>query len=89
MTKDRSINPATAVANKPPNRTRTDRDSEAPNHRGNLGPAVPQTPRISVTGIERDVTLYPAHPVAPDFSRVKATDYVAAQFADDAAKLNH
>jgi NitT/TauT family transport system substrate-binding protein len=52
-------------------------------------PAVPQTPKISITGIERDVTLYPAHPVAPDFSRVKATDYVAPQFAEDAVKPNH
>src|SRR5207244_13236302 len=50
------------------------------------GPAVPQTPKISLIGIERDATLYPAHPVAPDFTRVKAADYVAAQFADDAVK---
>jgi NitT/TauT family transport system substrate-binding protein len=49
-------------------------------------PAVPQTPKISLIGMERDVTLYPAHPVAPDFRRVKAADYVAAQFAEDAVK---
>jgi NitT/TauT family transport system substrate-binding protein len=49
-------------------------------------PAVPITPKISVAGIERDVTLYPAHPTAPDFSRVQAADYVAPQFADDAVK---
>jgi len=48
--------------------------------------AVPQTPRISLTGIERDATLYPAHPVAPDFTRVKVADYVASQFAEDAVK---
>jgi ABC-type nitrate/sulfonate/bicarbonate transport system substrate-binding protein len=35
---------------------------------------------------ERDTTLYPAHPRAPDFTRVKAADYVAAGFADDAVK---
>jgi hypothetical protein len=45
------------------------------------GPAVPRTPQISLSGIERDVTLYPAHPRAPDFNRMKAADYVAAEFA--------
>jgi NitT/TauT family transport system substrate-binding protein len=49
-------------------------------------PAVPQTPKISLMGIERDVTLYPAHPVAPDFSRVRVEDYIAPQFAEDALK---
>ena len=48
------------------------------------GPAVPQTPRISLTGIERDAVLYPAHPRAPDFTKVKAADYVAAAFAEQA-----
>jgi len=48
--------------------------------------AVPQTPKISLTGMERDATLYPAHPVAPDFKRVKASDYVAPQFAEEAIK---
>jgi ABC-type nitrate/sulfonate/bicarbonate transport system substrate-binding protein len=49
-------------------------------------PAVPQTPKISLTGMERDTTLYPAHPRVPDFTRVKAADYVAPQFADEAIK---
>jgi NitT/TauT family transport system substrate-binding protein len=44
-------------------------------------PAVPQTPAISITGIERDATLYPAHPRAPDFRQTRAADYVAVQFA--------
>jgi NitT/TauT family transport system substrate-binding protein len=48
--------------------------------------AVPQTPEISLTGMKRDVTLYPAHPVAPDFTRVKAEDYVAPEFAEQAVK---
>jgi ABC-type nitrate/sulfonate/bicarbonate transport system substrate-binding protein len=48
--------------------------------------AVPKTPKISLSGIERDATLYPAHPVAPDFAHVKLADYVALQFADDAVK---
>lgn len=48
--------------------------------------AVPQTPRISLTGIERAAILYPAHPVAPDFKRVKASDCVAPQFAEEAVK---
>jgi NitT/TauT family transport system substrate-binding protein len=50
------------------------------------GSAVPQTPRISLSGIERDATLYPAHPAAPDFKRVRAADYVALHFAEDAIK---
>lgn len=40
-------------------------------------PAVPQSPRISVDGIKRDVSLYPAHPRAPDFSRVDVMDFVS------------
>jgi hypothetical protein len=48
--------------------------------------AVPQTPAIAVAGVERDASLYPAHPRAPDFSRVKASDYIAAQFAAEAVK---
>jgi ABC-type nitrate/sulfonate/bicarbonate transport system substrate-binding protein len=48
------------------------------------GPAVPQTPAISLSGIERDAILYPAHPRAPDFSRVRASDFVAAEFAERA-----
>ncbi len=50
------------------------------------GPAVPRNPQISLEGIERDAALYPAHPRAPDFANVKAADYVASQFADQAAK---
>ena len=50
------------------------------------GPAVPHTPQISLEGIERDAALYPAHPRAPDFARVRAGDYVASQFADQAVK---
>jgi ABC-type nitrate/sulfonate/bicarbonate transport system substrate-binding protein len=45
------------------------------------GPAVPRTPQISLSGIARDATLYPAHPRAPDFRRTKVADYVAAEFA--------
>ncbi len=50
------------------------------------GPAVPRTPRISLEGIERDAALFPAHPRAPDFARIKAAHYVAPQFADQAVK---
>jgi len=50
------------------------------------GPAVPRGPRISLEGVERDAALYPAHPRAPDFAKVKAADFVAFQFADQAAK---
>ena len=45
------------------------------------GPAVPQTPEVSVSGIERAAMLYPAHPRAPDFSRIRASDFVAPEFA--------
>ena len=48
------------------------------------GAAVPQTPAISISGIERAARLYPAHPRAPDFSRVKAADFVAPAFASTA-----
>ena len=48
------------------------------------GPAVPQTPRVSLSGIERAAMLYPAHPRKPDFSRVRAADFVAAEFAETA-----
>jgi ABC-type nitrate/sulfonate/bicarbonate transport system substrate-binding protein len=44
-------------------------------------PAVPDTPQLSLDGIVRDAKLYPAHPRAPDFTRVKASDYVSAEFA--------
>lgn len=49
-------------------------------------PAVPQTPRISIPGIVRDAELYPAHPVAPDFKKVKAADYVAPEFAEEVVR---
>jgi len=48
------------------------------------GPAVPQRPRVSSSGIERAAILFPAHPRAPDFSRVKAADFVANNFAERA-----
>jgi NitT/TauT family transport system substrate-binding protein len=48
--------------------------------------AVPQTPKISMNGMERDAVLYPAHPRAPDFTKIKAADYVASDFADEAVK---
>ena len=50
------------------------------------GPAVPRNPKVSLEGIERDAALYPAHPRAPDFARVRAGDYVAPQFAASAVK---
>lgn len=45
-------------------------------------PAIPETPRLSLQGIERDAKLYPAHPRAPDFTQVKASDFVSAEFAN-------
>jgi ABC-type nitrate/sulfonate/bicarbonate transport system substrate-binding protein len=49
-------------------------------------PAVPRTPEISLAGIVRDAALYPAHPRAPDFAKLKPADYVAAQFAQSTAR---
>lgn len=44
--------------------------------------AVPGTPRVSAAAIERDATLYPARPTAPDFSQIRAADFVAPAFAE-------
>jgi ABC-type nitrate/sulfonate/bicarbonate transport system substrate-binding protein len=49
-------------------------------------PAVPATPAISLTGIERDAELFPAFPRKPDFSVVKAADFVAPAFVEEAVK---
>jgi NitT/TauT family transport system substrate-binding protein len=48
------------------------------------GPAVPATPSISLPGIERANTLYPAHPRHPDFTRVRMLDFVAPMIAQRA-----
>jgi len=39
-------------------------------------PAVPMTPRVSAAAIERNANLYPARPTMPDFTKVKAADFV-------------
>jgi hypothetical protein len=39
-----------------------------------------------VSGIERAAMLYPAHPRAPDFSKVRAADFVAPEFAQRAIR---
>jgi NitT/TauT family transport system substrate-binding protein len=38
--------------------------------------AVPATPRVSAEAIERNSRLYPARPTMPDFSQIRASDYV-------------
>lgn len=48
-------------------------------------PAVPRTPRVSAAAIERNAALYPARPTMPDFSKVRAADFVATSFAEQAA----
>jgi len=50
------------------------------------GPAVPRTPAISLSGIERDREIYPAHPRPPDFTKVKASDFVNPEFAERAVR---
>lgn len=47
-------------------------------------PAVPLTPAVSADAVERNVTLYPARPAHPDFSRVRAADFVDPSFATPA-----
>ena len=49
------------------------------------GAAVPATPRVSAAAVERNLALYPARPIAPDFTRVRAADFLAPAFADEAA----
>jgi NitT/TauT family transport system substrate-binding protein len=44
-------------------------------------PAIPQTPRVSAALVERNATLYPARPTMPDFTKVRAADFVNTSFA--------
>jgi NitT/TauT family transport system substrate-binding protein len=39
-------------------------------------PAVPLTPRVSAAAIERNAQLYPARPTMPDFTKVKAANFI-------------
>jgi NitT/TauT family transport system substrate-binding protein len=48
--------------------------------------AVPVTPAISEEGIVRDAALYPAHPRRPDFTQIRASDFIAPTFAARATK---
>jgi NitT/TauT family transport system substrate-binding protein len=45
-------------------------------------PAVPLTPRVSAALVERNSRLYPARPTMPDFTTVKAADFVDGSFAE-------
>lgn len=44
-------------------------------------PAIPQTPRVSAALVEKNSSLYPARPTMPDFTKVKAADFVNTSFA--------
>jgi ABC-type nitrate/sulfonate/bicarbonate transport system substrate-binding protein len=44
--------------------------------------AVPKSPKVSAAAIERNATLYPARPTMPDFTKVRAADFVAPAFAE-------
>jgi NitT/TauT family transport system substrate-binding protein len=44
-------------------------------------PAAPSNSKLSLEGIKRDATLYPAHPFAPDFAKTDPGDFVAPGFA--------
>lgn len=50
-------------------------------------PAVPATPRVSAAAIERNAQKYPARPAMPDFTKIKASDYVAPSFADQLPRI--
>src|SRR6185436_12319292 len=54
-------------------------------------PAVPLTPRVSAAAVERNASLYPARPTMPDFTKVKAADFVDTSFAEQvlAGKPKH
>lgn len=39
-------------------------------------PAVPRSPEVSAAKLERNARLYPARPTMPDFTKVRAADYV-------------
>ena len=43
-------------------------------------PAVPATPRVSAAAVERNANLYPARPTMPDFTKVRAADFVNTTF---------
>ena len=47
--------------------------------------AVPKTPRVSAAAVERNASLYPARPTMPDFTKVKAADFVNTIFAEQAS----
>ena len=49
-------------------------------------PAVPLTPRVSAAAVERNAQLYPARPTMPDFTKVKAADFVTTSFAEQVAR---
>jgi iron complex outermembrane receptor protein len=51
-------------------------------------PAVPKTPNVSAAAIERNATLYPARPTMPDFTKVRAADFIAPAFAEEAVKTD-
>jgi iron complex outermembrane recepter protein len=51
--------------------------------------AVPATPQVSAAAVERDATLYPARPTMPDFTQVRAADFLAPAFAEQARSPEH
>ena len=48
--------------------------------------AVPATPHVSSPAVERNAVLYPARPAMPDFTRVRAADFLAPGFAEQALR---
>jgi len=49
-------------------------------------PAIPTTPQVSAALVERNARLYPARPTMPDFTKVRAADFVDPAFAAAVAR---
>ena len=47
-------------------------------------PAIPDSPVVSIAGLERAVELFPAHRPPPDLSGIDFADYAALGIAEDA-----
>ena len=48
-------------------------------------PAIPESPVVSIVGLEKAVELFPAHLTPPDFTGIDFQDYVALGIALDAS----
>ncbi len=49
-------------------------------------PAIPDTPAVSLEGVNRRLELYPAHRTPPDLSGIDVSQYVAPEIVNDAIR---